>query len=411
MAHTSATSMRAFTKGRCAFDSDEEYQAALRGELDDLGVHEDFGYESGSPEDPDDGEGPDTEGPWEGESSEGDDYGSSEDLTDEEAVKAELEDFEDRIGGTHFLEVLEKFMQRCSGCGEPPYLPFRPVQGVEHLALFCHGSEALRLRYGAYGFEADRLEGDEVVKTWKGLDETDLLNDWDDALAELAEDAEIEKEDFEDGQKDEFFDALPGVLADRKRGAAFIDFVTSASPVFAYEKDGAAPGETCLPFSERFWLAWDGAECEFRLKGHPGEARVLATWDKEEFLEKLREVAWDDADARKLMLGGGLEKAWGALDDAWYDEDEDDLVVNSVGKFLAVVEGAKKGPWVGRVKKDVAVCDELDTGRMEMKMTWDKTCPDVAELTFTRNGKKETFNGIPLTFLRWWAFGRGERSW
>ena len=78
---------------------------------------------------------------------------------------------------------------------------------------------------------------------------------------------------------------------------------------------------------------------------------------------------------------------------------------------LAVVEGAKKGPWVGRVKKDVAVCDELDTGRMEMKMTWDKTCPDVAELTFTRNGKKETFNGIPLTFLRWWAFGRGERSW
>lgn len=394
MAHGNCESMRsrAFTKGRSAFDSDDEYRRALNGEFD--GVREDFGYESGSPEDPDDGEG------------DGADAGDLEDLTDEEAVKAELEDFEDRIGGTHFLEVLEEFMQRCSGCGEPPYLPFKPVQGVEHLALFCDGSEALRLRYGAYGFEADRMEGDEVVKTWKGLDEANLLNDWDDALYELAEEAEIEKEDLEDERKDKFFDDLPGVLADRQRGAEFLDFVT---------KEDGTPSTLIfrLPESEskQLWLVLDRAKSEFRLI-RPGEnGGILATWDKEEFLEKLREVAWDDADARKLMLGGGLEKAWDVLDDAWYDEDEDDLVVNSVGKFLAVVEGAKKDPWVGRVKKDVAVCDELDTGRVEMKMTWDKTCPDVAELTFTRNDKKETFSGIPLAFLRWWKFGRMEMRW
>lgn len=167
--------MRAFTKGRVAFDSDEEYRLALRGELDEE-VREDFSYENGNPEDPDDGE----------------DAGDLEDLTDEEAVREELERFEKAIGKTHFLEILEKFMKACPGCEEerPPYLPFAKTEGVEHFAVFCSGSETLRLRYGEYGFEADRLEGDEVVQTWWGLSAAEVLNDWDDALYELAEEAE-----------------------------------------------------------------------------------------------------------------------------------------------------------------------------------------------------------------------------
>lgn len=385
MAHGNCESMRsrAFTKGRSAFDSDDEYRRALNGEFDD--------------------EGPDTEGPWEDEDDNGD-------PADEEAVRAELEYFEEHVGETHFLVVLERFMKDCSGREEPPYLPFPLVRDKEVLATFHSGSEALRLRYGAYGFAADRFEGDEVVKTWKGLSTVDALNDWDDALYELAEEAEIEKEDFEDRQKDEFFDDLPIVLADRKRGAAFLDFVTGASPAFADEKDGTAPDETCLPFSERFWLAWDRAECEFRLKSHPGEVRVLATWDKEEFLEKLREVAWDDSDCQDCILGGGLEKAWDALDGAWYDEDEDNLVVNSVGEFLAGIENAEKDPRVGVVQKDVAVCEEADTGRVEMKMAWSRTFPADALLTFSRDGREETFSKVPLAFLRWWAFGK-DRGW
>lgn len=63
MAHGNCESMRsrAFTKGRAAFDSDDEYRRALNGEFD--GVREDFSYEAN--EDPDDGEEPDAEDPWE----------------------------------------------------------------------------------------------------------------------------------------------------------------------------------------------------------------------------------------------------------------------------------------------------------------------------------------------------------
>lgn len=387
MAHGNCESMRsrAFTKGRAAFDSDDEYRRALNGEFDD--VREDFGYEAN--EDPDDGE------------DDGVDAGDLEDLTDEEAVKAELEDLEDRIGGTHFLEVLEKFMQKCSGRGEPPYLPFRPVHGVEHLALFCHGSEALRLRYGAYGLEADRMEGDEVVKTWKDIDEVEVLNDWDDALAELAEEAEETEEDA----KDKFFDdTLPDILADRKRGAAFLGFVINAVTTF----DDPVIKGWWLPLSERLWLGWDRAKSEFRLKR---DGEILATWDEEEFLEKLRETAWDDPDCQDCILGGGLKKAWNALDGAWYDEDEDDLVADSIGKFLAGVEDARKDPRVGVVQRTVAVCDEPDTGRVEMRMAWSRTFPADALLKFSRDGWEETFSGVPLAFLRWWRFGRGDMRW
>ena len=54
MAHGNCESMRsrAFTKGRSAFDSDDEYRRALNGEFDE--VREDFSYEAN--EDPDDGE-------------------------------------------------------------------------------------------------------------------------------------------------------------------------------------------------------------------------------------------------------------------------------------------------------------------------------------------------------------------
>lgn len=387
MAHHSVESMRdrAFTKGRSAFDSDDEYRRALNGEFDD--VREDFSYEAN--EDPDDGE----------------DAGDLEDLTDEEAVKAELEGLEDRIGGTHFLEILEKFMKDCSGRDEPPYLPFPLIRDKEVLATFHSGSEALRLRYGAYGFAADRFEGDEVVKTWKGLSAVEALNDWDDALCELAEEAEVEKEDLEDRLKDEFFDDLPGILADRKRGVAFLEFVADASPAFADEKDGTAPDETHFPFSERFWLAWDRAECEFRLKGHPGEPRILATWDKEEFLEKLREVAWDDHEAADFMLGGGdVADAWEALDNAWYDEDDNGSVAESVEKFLAIVKGAKGDPLVGSVKKDVAVCDG-----MKLKLVWRDLVPEMAQLTVLDGGEEDTFD-VPLAFLKWWAFGK-DRGW
>lgn len=393
MAHGNCESMRsrAFTKGRAAFDSDDEYRRALRGELD--GVHEDFGYEAN--EDPDDGEESDAEDPWE----EG----------GEEAVKAELEDLEKRIGGTHFLEILEKFMKDCSGRDEPPYLPFPLIQDKEVLAVFRDGSGGLRLRYGAYGFEADRLERTmgaeawlEVVKTWKGLSAVEALNDWDDALLELAEGAELEKEDLEDERKDKFFDDLPGILADRKRGAAFLDLVTK-------EDDAASELRFKLSESERLWLVRDRAKHEFRLE-RPGEDGILAMWEEDEFLERLREVAWDDPDAGDFLLGGDdVKGAWEALDDAWYYEDEDGLVVDSVGKFLAEVEDAKKDPRVGVVQRDVAVCEEADTGRVEMRMTWSRTFPADALLTFSRDGREEeTFSGVPLAFLRWWKM---ERDW
>lgn len=394
MAHTSATSMRAFTKGRCAFDSDEEYRAALRGELDDLGVHEDFGYESGSPEDPDDGEGDEK------------DAGDMEDLTDEEAVKAELKDLEDRIGGTKFLEILERFMKDCSGRNEPPYLPFPLVRDKEVTAVFRDGSGGLRLRYGAYGFEADRLERTvgaeawlEVVKTWKGLDAVETLNDWDDALLELAE---IEKEDLGDERKDEFFDDLPGILADREHGAKFLGFV-----VDAVEGRLDRRGPCGIPLDPAAdggeWFHWREDGREFVLR--EGALRDVASWEEEEFLEKLRETAWDDTGARKSMLAGGdVEDAWDALDDAWYDEDDDGSVEEAVEKFLAIIKGAKEDPSVGYVKKDVAVCDG-----MKLKLVWRDLMPEMAQLTVLDGGEEDTFD-IPLAFLKWWAFGKG-RSW
>ena len=394
MAHGNCESMRsrAFTKGRSAFDSDDEYRRALNGEFDE--VREDFSYEAN--EDPDDGEESDAEDPREEGGEESDDEDPWEE-GGEEAVKAELEHFEDRVGRTHFLEVLEKFMQRCSGCGEPPYLPFKPVRDVEHIAVFDAGTEALRLRYGAYGLEADRLEGDEVVETWRGLDEIDVLAE----LAEEAEEAELEREDLEDRLKDKFFDDLPGVLADRKRGAEFLDFVT---------KEGGTMSTLVLRLSEsepkQLWLVLDRTKSGFRLIRPGGDGGVLATWDREEFLEKLREVAWDDPDARDFLLGGELKEAWDALDDAWYDEDEDGLVADSVEKFLADVEDAKKDPCVGLVKRNVAVCEEADAGRVEMKTVWGRTYPDAAELTFSRDGREETFGEVPLAFLRWWRFCR-----
>ena len=63
MAHGNCESMRsrAFTKGRSAFDSDDEYRRALNGEFDE--VREDFSYEAN--EDPDDGEESDAEDPRE----------------------------------------------------------------------------------------------------------------------------------------------------------------------------------------------------------------------------------------------------------------------------------------------------------------------------------------------------------
>ena len=398
MAHTSAVSMRAFTKGRAAFDSDEEYRLALRGELDEE-VREDFSYENGNPEDPDDGE----------------DAGDLEDIAPDEAVKAELERFEEAIGGTHFLEVLEKFMKNCSGdcsgCEEPPYLPFAKAEGVEHIALFCHGSEALRLRYGAYGFEADRLEGDKVVQTWKGLDDMDVLNDWDDALLELAEEAEL-KEDVEDVHKATFFDGLAEILGDRKRGSIFLRFVMNA--VDATENGKPAPMPLDLP-DGRMLEIW-GSPAKALLRS-PGNV-VKASWEVREFLDTLREIAWSDPECLENILGGGLREVWDALDDAWYDEDEDNLVSGAVEKFLEDVKAAEGDPTVGLATRDVAVCNEAGTGRVKMQMDWWRTRPDVAELAFihtdsvfNKEDDRKTFSEVPLAFLRWWAFGTARGWW
>lgn len=358
--HKSAISMRAFTKGRAAFDSDEEYRLALRGELD---VREDFGYEAGK--DPDDGE-----------------YDA------DDAVKAELHRYEEALGAK-FIEVMERFMRDASGKREPGYLPFPPVRGREILAVFNDGSESLRLRYGAYGLAADRLEGLEVVNTWKNLDGY-ILYEWDEMFAEDAVQAE-------DAAKADFFDDLPGILGDGRRGAEFLDFVA---------KGDDATIE--LSREKRLCLVRDRAESEFRLT-RIGEARALAAWDEDEFLERLREVAWDDLACRDCILGGGdIEDAWEHLDDAWYDEDEDGLVADSIGGFLAGVEDAKKAPSVGYVTRDVEVCGEkaVVTGRLEMKMVWGRGCPDMAQLTFSYDDGEETTFDVPLAFMRWWRFCR-----
>lgn len=387
---------RAFTKGRSAFDSDDEYRRALNGEFD--GVRGDFPYEAG--EDPGDGE-------------------DLEDPEDGEAVRAELRRFEESVGGTHFLEVLEKFMKDCSGSGEPPYLPFRPVRNVEHIAVFDAGAEALRLRYGAYGFDVDRLEGDEVVQTWRGLGEVDVLDDWDDALCELAEEAEeaeLEREDLEDRLRDEFFDdTLPGVLADRRRGAEFLDFAMDAVEDRLAEKPTQAVMVRETP-DGRIWLGWNGDRREFFLRRADVEDR-LATWEEEEFLEGLRKVAWDDPDAADFVLGGGSVKDAGeALDDLWYDEVDDGFVVETVDGFLDNVRSSReKGS--ARARTDAVVTGGTgygDAGRVDMTLEWSSLVPDAAQLTVhkwsTAVDREEDLLLVPLAFLRWWRFCR-ERGW
>lgn len=247
-----------------------------------------------------------------------------------------------------------------------------------------------------------------------GEDPEDLSND----------EAEVEKKDLEDEQKDKFFDdVLPGILADRRHGAEFLDFIVGGSG--AAEPSLLAPLQKAatevLQVSEQLWLVHDrsGFRLERLDKARQAQVpvQVPATWDEEEFLEKLREVAWDDPDAGDFLLGGGgVKGARKALDDLRFDEMDDGFVVETVDGFLDNVRSSREeGSARARTDADVTGGTGYgDAGRVDMTLEWSVLAPDAARLTVsewsTAVDREEDSFLVPLAFLRWWKFCR-ERGW